>query len=122
MTQDDRLQQIQDALGGANGIQVRIAVAEHELASISTQVGDLRVQLQEHRQTSNKAHSDALAELRAIRAESIRLDYSTAKWIGIVIATVASLLGVGGIAATRAAGVAEVDRPASAPTSAASGL
>lgn len=111
MTQDDRLSAIQDALGGQGGIQVRLAVAEHELASISQQVGDLRVQLHEHRQVSNKAHSDALAELRAIRSESIRLDYSSAKWVGIVIATVASLLGVGGFAASRAAAPAEVDPP-----------
>jgi hypothetical protein len=109
MTPDDRLQAIQDAIGGQGGIQVRLAVAEHELGAISQQVGDLRVQLLEHRQSSNKAHSDALAELRAMRSESIRLDYSSAKWVGIVIATAASLLGLGGFAASKAAGPIEVD-------------
>jgi len=111
MTSDDRLSAIQDAIGGQGGIQVRLAVAEHELASISQQIGDLRVQLHEHRQVSNKAHSDALSEIRAMRSESIRLDYSSAKWLGIVIATAASLLGVGGFAASRASTPIDVDPP-----------
>ena len=116
MTQDDRLSAIQDAIGGSQGIQVRIAVAEHELAAISQQIGDLRVQLHEHRQVSNKAHSDALSEIRAMRSESIRLDYSTAKWVGIVVATIASLLGVGGVAATRASSPIEVEPPRASAT------
>lgn len=84
------LDEISTALGGDNGVRVRLSVAEQRL-------GNIEKSLDDHRKTSSDNHTATQAALATLAAKqlSISLDPSSIRSIIALVLALLSALGLG---------------------------